>query len=662
MFEGRLGKSCNHGISIVTIYANNMTSLYYFLRSVERSTHVGEIEIIVVDDASGLRCDAMIESFNSDWCRTTPGLSARLVRNSSNLGNCHSRNVGISHASHDHLFIVDSDCPISSDLLEAHHEAICVFDFEVVIGSRGIETDGRHPIDYIRHLEDSDRDWISKSRWQEPSDLGSFLNFVTRNVSVTRSVLDGLDQSPFDEEFSYSRSADSGFGWEDVDLGCRLYEHGARFAFEPRGFTVHVSHSSKTGDEGKGLRSFVNFNSLVQKHDWLPEFQPSWTASTFEAIDRWVKRDETVSPEAGASIERLHRRVTQASAVVPRQLNRRLRILTHRWHVPHQHELHRLDADFFLVKGFDGFSGRWGWDERPPHSNVRWIDQTDVVPEEFDLAIGHFDENVVSGAHKPSVLADDWGAVFWWIVELGIPTIAVCHGTPPVYFADASKVESGALAVEALKRRLTDVLVVLNSHQAESEWSFARSRTIWHGMAAGDFPPPEFGPRRASGWTLPSQAFSRRPEYNGEQFYREVRASTPWVEPFERTPLFKSADPNYLGTRANYLSYLRRLGSRAVYFNPTQFSPMPRTRTEAMWLSAVSVSARSHDVDMFIESGRNGFIFDTTAEAVDILNYLARNPMELDRLSRESRSTAARIFNVDRFLADWRSLLADEVA
>lgn len=643
---------CAHGVSIITIYANNQTALYYFLRSVEASTHSGPTEILIVDDASELDCAPMVEAFRTSWAESSRNASIRLIRQENNLGNCVSRNVGIAASSYDHLFIVDCDSPISSEVLEAHHEALCDYDFDVVIGSRGIETNGRHPIDFIRHLEATDYLWIEESKWQDSSSLTSYLNFVTRNVSVSRAALDRLGGEPFDPAFSYSRDPNSGFGWEDVDLGCRLYESGARFVFEPRGFTVHITHQTKVGEAGKGLRSARNLRALLDKHSWLPEANPHWAARTLEAVDLWVKREPVVSQATGVEMEGLLRRVTPASAVVPRSLSRRLRILSHRWHVPHQHELHRLDADFTLVRGIDGFTSNWGWGERTPQANVRWIDHNQVNPEDYDLVLGHFDENVLPGVHKPTLLSDDWGAAFWWLIGLGLPTVVVCHGTPPTYLDEAE----GQRVVDDFRAKLRDVLVVTNSYQARLEWAFESSHTIWHGMSPADFRPPRTG-LLASAWSLPDIAFERRPEYNGAEVHALVAQAVPWLEPFRRTPFSKTHSINHLSSRANYLSYLRQLGSRNIYFNPTKFSPMPRMRTEAMWLGAVSVSARNHDVDMFIDSGRNGFLFTEAEEAIDQMNFLWSNPEELTRMSIESRATAARAFNVDRFLAEWRTIL-----
>ena len=67
---------------------------------------------------------------------------------------------------------------------------------------------------------------------QDPLNPHSYINLVTRNFSISSSYLKKYSiKDLFDPQFSYSSAKDSGFGWEDGELGVRLYKQNANFFF-----------------------------------------------------------------------------------------------------------------------------------------------------------------------------------------------------------------------------------------------------------------------------------------------------------------------------------------------------------------------------------------------------------------------------------------------
>ena len=85
---------------------------------------------------------------------------------------------------------------------------------------------------------------------------------------------------------------------------------------------------------------------------------------------------------------------------------------------------------------------------------------------------------------------------------------------------------------------------------------------------------------------------------------------------------------------------------------------MPRARAEPMMCGVVTVSAKNHDVDMFIRNGVNGFCADAPEELREQLLYLVRNPEATRKIGAEARRTALREFGLDRDLAEWREMLS----
>lgn len=370
------------------------------------------------------------------------------------------------------------------------------------------------------------------------------------------------------------------------------------------------------------------------------------------------------TPAAGGGLD-------YAAIAVPQQLTfprtamplpRPLRVLTYRWHVPHQYELFKLGAEFTLVTDLGEGSCRW-WDlgQRPLPANARFARWREIDPQQFDLAILHFDEHVPDSPVKDTAVGSHWGRTFRFLREhLTLPCVAVCHGTPQAADAPAGAAgESGNR--QALAALLGDTPVVVNSHQAQSEWMFRQSRVIWQGFDPKEFPQrptPGEGPRRIL--TLPRDAYALRPAYHGANLLEGVARALPAVR-FEQ---LRVPEPNLLlrgnnYARAKFSHYIATLHGFDIYFNPTLHSPMPRTRGEAMMCGLATVNARSHDVDRFIRNGINGFHGDSVAELADHIGFLLAHPGLAWKIGQASRETAIAAFHIDRFLADWRRLIRD---
>jgi hypothetical protein len=86
---------------------------------------------------------------------------------------------------------------------------------------------------------------------------------------------------------------------------------------------------------------------------------------------------------------------------------------------------------------------------------------------------------------------------------------------------------------------------------------------------------------------------------------------------------------------------------------------MPRSRTEAMLSGCAIVSTPFHDWDKYIENGKNGFIIsgESVDEAMEVLEWLRRNPSKAAKIGREGRKTAMYHFDPERYRKDWLALI-----
>jgi len=441
----------------------------------------------------------------------------------------------------------------------------------------------------------------------DPLTPTSFVNFGTGVFSVKRSVL-----------------AKSGVAGTGIDVGYRLYELGARVTYAAGAQSRRESRSPQV--------------------DPLPGFLAS------------------------------HREVTWLSRAGRVRASKRLRILTYRWHCAHQYELFKLPHDFTLMIGEPLMSKQWDFTVRPLRPNARFVPREQLNLGEFDLAILPFDESSLNPALANGVVPPDWGLQFRQLRHsLQIPIIALCHGTVPFHGQFDSKHERPNLVVEfneperrKIVEHIGELPVVCNSHQAAAEWGFRDSRVIWHGFDPAEYP---LSTRRKGALTV-CPGISRRPHYCGYYLWEkvarmkgvecaivgdDVRGAVRVPEP----PRTSTAGDDYAHHRfRNYVDFIREY---SVFFNPTLLSPMPRSRAEAMLCGLAMVTTPNHDASLFMRDGVNGFVSGDPGELAEKLVWLGKNPDAARKLGDAARETAIREFHIDRYLDQWRELIAKVV-
>lgn len=657
--------------TVVGVLYNKAGEVRHFLESLRRQSYPGAYEVLLIDDRSPDDSVEVVEAFwrlRRDLPDTNPGMSVRVLRNPANVGNCGSRNRALAESDGEVVVVVDADCMLNRDFLSEHAAAYMYGDCDAAFGPMNIET-GERPPAGVRGLYEADPDQAElDAALQDPANPESFVNAITRNFSVRRGVVaDRLDGRLFDEAFAYSARPDSGFGWEDVEMGWRLYAAGARFKFLPGTASIHVSHPPTSDARDKALRSLRNFRRLHDKHPDIRFAARQWGVRTYQAICDWARGDGARLEENDdfKALEEIYGRYRRAPIVVDR--SRKLRVLTYRWHVPHQYELYKSGHAFTLVTGAGtGLCEAWEPDKRPMPRNARFRPVQEIDPRDYDLAILHFDENALHPELCHGKVPPDWGETLKYaLANWPIPKVAICHGTPQFrgqYDRTYDRPDRGQVIEEnrlEMVELLGDVPIVCNSHQARHEWGFRNAEVIWHGFAPHDYP---VGPGDRGVLSMMRGGLTNRPWYNGLLIHDRVQELVGDAAQFEhlRTP-----DPegpcygpkNQAWATSRYQNYVREVARYSVYFNPTIRSPMPRSRGEAMAAGLVTVSLRNHDVDLFIRNGVNGFYADEPEELAEQIRFLLRDDGARRRMAEASRRTAIDLFNQDRYLAAWSALI-----
>jgi len=339
----------------------------------------------------------------------------------------------------------------------------------------------------------------------------------------------------------------------------------------------------------------------------------------------------------------------------------KLKVLTYRWHVAHQAELWKLGFEVYLWQN-PPYTMDWDYSNRPLPPNVKPITSADLAHIKFDLAILHFDENILTPHKTDRALSDHWGAPFDFLKSLSVPKVAICHGTPPLRGRFNPNYKEKVGYDEGDRKDMVDYVgdipVVCNSHAAMKAWQFKNSRVIWHGVDPKDFPYADW---RKNEILIVASNMSRRPWYQGYFMAKEAVGDLPTKligrdeSAYFDTVTFPPTD----GPLERFRAYVKELSSYLIMFNPTLYSPMPRSRLEAAMTGACIVTTNHQDEDMWIDNGVNGFYSNDPEELNATMQALLSDPAKAIEVGQRGRENCIERFHVNRYLDDWRHLIEE---
>ncbi|MDU5106837.1 glycosyltransferase family 2 protein [Clostridium sp.] len=278
--------------SVIIPAYNSKERLYYNLISLNnQDCDLNVFEVIVVDNGSKDDTLEMLENFEAKF-------AFKFVRLEKNRGIARGRNEGIRRAVGDILIFHDSDMIANRDFITRHlknHEekniVVCgipwkrIFTFyykeldssiQNYLGKTGTELDeksnitDKYPLidvesiideSYINKSFDLDAEFmrglkeILKNNNEELKDYRlPWRFFITNNASVERNRV--IEVGMFDESIV-------GYGFEDYDLGIRLYKSGSKFIFDKNILNVHQEHPTNINIvEGR-----ENINYICKKYN-----------------------------------------------------------------------------------------------------------------------------------------------------------------------------------------------------------------------------------------------------------------------------------------------------------------------------------------------------------------------------------------------------------
>jgi glycosyltransferase involved in cell wall biosynthesis len=215
-----------------------------------------DFEVIVVDDGSTDNTESVVKGFQGVRYLKQPA---------SHQGT--ARNRGVEVATGDIIVFIGDDIFVESGFLKSHADRHAEHPDENVVVLGYSTWDSALPInDYMRFLESSG--WQFGYRFLNPGSIGNqkpYKFFYTSNISLKRSF---FEKEKFDEQFKI-------YGWEDIELGYRLWKnHGMKMFYEPQAKAYH-HHLLTESDLSKKMRavgqSAVHFERLHPEVHVVPK-------------------------------------------------------------------------------------------------------------------------------------------------------------------------------------------------------------------------------------------------------------------------------------------------------------------------------------------------------------------------------------------------------
>lgn len=311
------------------------------------------------------------------------------------------------------------------------------------------------------------------------------------------------------------------------------------------------------------------------------------------------------------------------------------------------------DADFDLLINY---TRRWDEKIRPFPPNAKWV--TTFKKGVYDFALLNIDQQCSNMRLNKAVLTTQLKKLIQK-VDPDLPIVFINHGTPvyPETYLDGTPEKK--YVSEVLRKEILDIVgdshMVVNSHQAVNDWG--RGYAIIHGMDKDYWEFSDLKEARAATFIsaagIGDRYYNRSFLVNTMDYLKDKYGiSLQWI----------NVPGNFRAK--NIGEYKFFLSRTLIYFNPTYASPMPRSRTEAMFSGCCIITTRSHDAEKFIIEGHNGFFVphDNAEYAGDLIAKLLTSHYKIAKeVGKNARETAVKIFSRDRYRKDWINYINNKV-
>lgn len=352
-------------------------------------------------------------------------------------------------------------------------------------------------------------------------------------------------------------------------------------------------------------------------------------------------------------------------------MENKIRIFNYPWHIAHQYELMKLPntkwswlaqhrrsySAFPRDDFFEKFGGEW-----VPH----------YESGKYDIALLHLDQQ----CFEDGIWDRGKGSLYEQVnrVITDIPKVCIMHGTPfyPENFESditeenyqtlgysKDQIGMSSVLIEKFKEAVKDIdALIFNSHTAGRQWGYPDgeyvsstgkkqiAKSIWHGLDPNEW------------YDLPKEprVITMISPGGLDMYYDRtlLRAVKEMLAERNIEHCHVTVDVQF----KSWEEYRQFIGRSLIYFNPTRESPMPRSRTEAMYSGACVLSIKGQDAEEFIETGVNGIIVPRNPEKiVELIEGLLYDYKTAVEMGQKGKQTALEKFDYRRYQQDWLDVL-----
>jgi glycosyltransferase involved in cell wall biosynthesis len=209
----------------------------------DRTCQGVDFEVIVVDDGSTDNTEEIIKQFinhvGAIGQSRLHGTGIRYIKQPASH-QAIARNRGVKEATGDIIIFIGDDIFVEPDFLMEHCRRHAEYPDENIVVLGYTTWDPSLEINpYMKFLESSG--WQFGYRFLHPKFIGRtdpYKFFYTSNISLKKSF---FEKERFNEDFSC-------YGWEDVELGYRLWKHhNMKIYYEPRAIAYHHHQIPESG-------------------------------------------------------------------------------------------------------------------------------------------------------------------------------------------------------------------------------------------------------------------------------------------------------------------------------------------------------------------------------------------------------------------------------
>lgn len=256
-------------MSIIAPTRNQATRLALFLSALTALRSARDWELVLVNDASQDDTESVIAHFESS-------LHVTVVRNREHLGRSRSRNAGVDASNGAYLVFADADRIPGASFVDAHATTLATASADVSVGdardvflSKIDRCEWRQALSSMPYDESqlatlsrrvpyyhAAYEYLAQTGGRGPA---SWLTFLVGNSALSRQFFDAV--GGFNERFV-------GWGLEHFELGLRLQQAGATFAWTPAARSFHLAHRRPPDFYDKSLEEALGVFSDTHSRAW----------------------------------------------------------------------------------------------------------------------------------------------------------------------------------------------------------------------------------------------------------------------------------------------------------------------------------------------------------------------------------------------------------